>query len=168
VNNKTINILIQAIFLYFIQVLVFNHIEIGLYIKLYPYIAFVLLYPLSENRFGLFISSFLFGLLIDLSAGTGGINAMAMTLCAYLRLPILKFVLGNNDIDYNNFHLRQIPLDKGMSFIFLITLIFCLTLYSLSYFSFSYMSSILLKSVLSSLATFFILILGIFTFTKPR
>lgn len=167
-NNRTINILIQGIFLYFLQILVFNHIEIGPYIKLYPYIAFVLLYPLTENRFGLFISSFVFGLLIDISAGTGGINAMSMTLCAYLRLPILKFVLGNNDIDYNNFHLRQIPLDKGLSFIFLMTLIFCLMLYSMSYFSTEYIGSIILKSLLSTFATFFILILGIFTFTKPR
>lgn len=167
-NRSVFSLILQAVVLYFIQVLIFNELEIGSYIKFYPYFAFVLVYPLRKNRLNLLIISFIFGLLIDFSQGTGGINAMSLCTVAFLRLPILKFILGSSDIDYPNFNLRQIPLDKALIYIFILCIIFHLSLYSLSYFSSTFLRQILLHGLLSSLATFVLTILGVFTLTKPR
>ena len=167
-NNQTLRIIVQFIFIYLIQVAIFNQIEIGSYLKFYPYIAFVLIYPLRKNRLGLLISSFCLGLLIDFSTGSGGINAMTLLFTAYIRLPLLKFVMNNNDLDYPSFNLRQIPIDKALLFMAIICLVHCLVLYSLSYFSFVYLIPIILKGLISGSVSFLLILVGIYTFTKPR
>ena len=48
------------------QVTIFNKIDFLGYINPFPYILFIILYPVNGNKSGLLIASFLLGLILDL------------------------------------------------------------------------------------------------------
>ena len=76
------------------QVLIFNNINLFGYTNPLIYIAFVFYYPLHKERSLFLFLSFLLGLSIDFFSNTGGINAAATLFIAYIRLPLLSFILS--------------------------------------------------------------------------
>ena len=84
-NNALILNIVRFIFLLAVQIVIFNNIDLFGYINPYPYILFILLYPVNSNRAGLLITSFLLGLTIDLFTNSGGIHAASCLILAYVR-----------------------------------------------------------------------------------
>ena len=54
--------LIRFIFLLALQVALFNHINLFGYVNAYPYMLFILLYPISGNKNLLLLLSFILGI----------------------------------------------------------------------------------------------------------
>ena len=167
-NNIALNNTIRFIALLFLQVLVFNHMNIFGHINPLVYISWVFLFPFRKKRSLFLILSFLLGISIDFFSDSGGINAFAITFIAYLRLPILLAILRKSDFDYVQFNLRSISINKAFLFIATLTIIHHFIVFSLEYFSFNAILSIISNIILTSVFTILISVLGIILFTKKK
>ena len=167
-NNLALNNTIRFIGLLFLQIFVLNHVNIFGHINPMVYIAWVFLYPVRKTR-GLFlILSFLLGISIDFFSDSGGVNAFAITFIAYFRLPILMAVLRKSDLDYAQFNLKSLSINKIILFISILTVIHHFIIFSLEYFSFSEFLNIISSTILTSFFTVLISFLGITLFTKKK
>jgi rod shape-determining protein MreD len=90
-NSTVIINILRFILLLALQVIIFNRIDLFGFINPYPYILFILLYPVNGNKAGLLLSSFLMGLLLDMFLNSGGSHAVACVSLAYLRPTFFKF-----------------------------------------------------------------------------
>ena len=95
IQSNIKNIIIMAVFI-LLQVAIFNNINFWGYANPYIYILFILLLPVSMNRYLLLIYAFIIGITIDLFESTGGVNAFATVLIAYLRNPFIYLLSSNN------------------------------------------------------------------------
>ena len=77
-----------------LQILIFNNINLFGYLNPYPYVLFILLYPVNSNKSLLLLSSFTLGILIDMFANSGGVHATAAVILAYIRPSLFKFAFG--------------------------------------------------------------------------
>ncbi len=167
-NNLVLNNIIRFLILVLLQVLVLNHIHFFGYLNPMVYIVWVLLFPIRKSQTLFLILSFLLGLSIDFFSDSGGINAAATLFIAFIRLPILKIVLKKTDFDYLLFNIRSISFSKALLFISILTLIHHFIVFSLEYFSLNYFPSIIYNTILTSIFTIIISILGIILFTKKK
>jgi len=167
-NNIALNNTIRFIVLLFLQVLVFNHMNLFGNINPMVYIVWVFLFPFRKKRSLFLILSFLLGISIDFFSDSGGINAFAITFIAYLRLPILIAILRKSDRDYAQFNIRNISTNKAFLFIVTLTFIHHFIVFSLEYFSFNAILSIISNTILTSVFTIIISTLGIVLFTKKK
>jgi rod shape-determining protein MreD len=167
-NNFTIRYTILFIALVLLQVLILNNINLFGYLNPFIYIVFVFFYPLRKEKTSFLFLSFLLGLSIDFFSNSGGINAAATLFIAYFRLPILIYVLRKSDFDYQLFNVRSMSLGKSITYIFILTFIHSLIIYSLEYFSLNDFFEIIKKSILSTVFTVTLLYIIIILFTKKR
>ncbi|RXP52962.1 rod shape-determining protein MreD [Lutibacter sp. HS1-25] len=167
-NNLTLINIFRFIGLVLLQVVVFNHINLFGFINPLIYIAWIFLYPFRKNISLFLIVSFALGLCVDFFSDSGGINAAATLLIAYIRYPILKIVLKRSDIDFLLFNIRTVPFGKAIAFISVLTIIHHFTIFSFAYFSFNNFLSIVSNTLLTSFFTVLIIILGILLLTKKK
>ncbi len=167
-NNLVLNNAIRFISLLFLQVFILNHVNIFGHINPMVYIAWVFLYPVRKTRSLFLILSFLLGISIDFFLDSGGVNAFAITFIAYFRLPILMAVLRKSDLDYGQFNLKTLSVNKIILFISILTVIHHFIVFSLEYFSFSELLNIISNTVLTSIFTIMISFLGITLFAKKK
>lgn len=73
------------------QALIFNQIEFGFGIQLLIYPLFILLLPISINKYLLMIVAFCLGFAIDSISNTFGLHASSALFLAYIRPFIFKF-----------------------------------------------------------------------------
>ncbi|HJY12913.1 MAG TPA: hypothetical protein VJ304_09010, partial [Flavobacterium sp.] len=76
-NSALLVNIFRFITLLAIQIVIFNNMNFLGYISPFPYILYIILYPVNSNRSGLIISSFLLGLMMDMFCNSGGIHATA-------------------------------------------------------------------------------------------
>ncbi|NEW79256.1 MAG: rod shape-determining protein MreD [Gelidibacter sp.] len=167
-NNIALNNAIRFIGLLFLQVFILNHVNIFGHINPMVYIAWVFLFPVRKTRSLFLILSFLLGISIDFFSDSGGVNAFAITFIAYFRLPILMAVLRKSDLDYGQFNLKTLSVNKIILFISILTFIHHFIVFSLEYFSFNELLNIISSTVLTSIFTILISFLGITLFTKKK
>jgi rod shape-determining protein MreD len=167
-NNFIIQNTILFISLVLLQVLILNNINLFGYLNPYIYIVFVFFYPLRKEKGSFLLLSFFLGLSIDFFLNSGGINAAATLFIAYFRLPILTYVLRKSDFDYQLFNVRSISFGKSITYIFFLTFIHSLIIYSLEYFSLNAFFEIIKKTILSTVFTVTLIYIIIILFTKKR
>jgi len=63
-------------------------------ITAFPYILFIILYPVNTNRYGFLFASFLLGLTMDMFLDSGGIHTASCLIIAFIREPIFKVSFG--------------------------------------------------------------------------
>lgn len=164
-NSTLIINIFRFVSLLLLQVVLFDNIDLFGFVTPYPYILFILLYPLNSNRSGLIIASFFLGLILDGFNNSGGVQAAACVSLAYFREPFLKFSFG---ISYE-YHMMKIT-DKIsaelLTYLGISILFHHLIFYSLEIFNIQFALEILLRTVLSSALTLIFIIILIFL-TKP-
>jgi len=164
-NSTLIINIFRFVSLLLLQVVLFDNIDLFGFVTPYPYILFILLYPLNSNRSGLILASFFLGLILDAFNNSGGVHAAACVSLAYFRESFLKFSFG---ISYE-YHMMKIT-DKIstelLTYLSISILFHHLILYSLEIFNFQFTLEILLRTILSSVLTLIFIIILIFL-TKP-
>ncbi|MGA1226400.1 MAG: rod shape-determining protein MreD [Tamlana sp.] len=143
---------IRFIALVFAQVLIFNHINFMGYINPYPYILFIALFPVKNNRIVLILLSFLIGISIDLFLDTGGIHAGASVFIAYVRPLILKFSFGTI-YEYQSIKFNTVDFGAKLTYFTFLAIMHHLVLFSLEIFSVSKIILVLQKTLFSSIFT---------------
>jgi hypothetical protein len=135
------------------------------YINPYPYILFILLYPVNSNRAGLLVASFLLGLTLDLFSNSGGVHAMACLVLAYFRPAFFRFSFGLS-YEYQTIKINERLSPERFSFILIAILTHHIVLFLMEFFKFIFIVDILLKTIITSIFTFIITIIIIYLF-KP-
>lgn len=147
----------RFILLLALQVIIFSRLNLFGFLNPYPYILFILLYPVNGNKAGLLLSSFLLGLMVDMFTDSGGVHATACVTLAYLRPTFFKFSFGLS-YEYQTVKINERLSPERFSFILISIVTHHLILYLLEVFKFS---GILLVLTRTLFTTIFTLILSI-------
>jgi len=166
-NRENINTALLFVGLILLQIIVLNNINFLGYINPFYYIIFIFLYPLKKIDSSLILLSFFLGLSIDIFSNSGGTNAAATLLIAFIRIPILKIILDKRELEYSSLSIQKLPFFKSLLLITVLTFIHHLIVFSLEYFKWSNFKIITIKTALTSIFTI-ILILISFTFISRK
>jgi len=142
----------RFILLLLAQVLIFNRMDLFGFVNPFPYILFIILYPVNGNKTGLLVASFLLGLIMDMFWNSGGVHAAACIVLAYFRPSIFKFSFGLS-YEYQTVKLNDSLTPERFSFILIAVVIHHFTLFILEIFKLSSILDILVRTVLSTLFT---------------
>ena len=156
----------RFISLFLLQIIIFNNINLFGFVSPFPYVLFIILFPVNGNKSALLISSFLLGLLLDIFSNSGGIHTTASILLAYFRPSIFKFAFGVS-YEYQTIKLNDTLTPERFSFLFVAILLHHLVLFILEAFQFSLIFDILLRSITSTALTIIISIIIIYLI-KPN
>ncbi|WP_242092829.1 rod shape-determining protein MreD [Aestuariivivens sediminicola] len=166
--NNVISIhAVRFVILILTQVLIFNQINFLGYINPYPYILFILLYPVKNNRMLFIFLSFLLGLTIDLFMDSGGIHAAGSVLVAYTRPLFLKSSFGTV-YEYQSIKFNTVEFGSKLNYIAILTAVHHLVLFSLEIFSVSKIILILQKALFSSIFTILLCVLLTIIFSRNK
>ena len=149
-----------------VQIIVFNNMNFLGYISPYPYILFIILYPVNGNKFGLLLAGFFLGIIMDMFSNSGGIHTAACLVLAYYRPYLFKFSFGLS-YEYQTVRLNDALTPERFSFILLSGLIHHFVLFLLEAFSIGFILDTLIRTVLSTVFTIILCIIIIYL-TKPN
>jgi rod shape-determining protein MreD len=165
-NSTLLVNIFRFVLLLALQILVFNNMNFGGYVSAFPYILFIILYPVNGNKANLLIASFFLGLIMDLFSNSGGVHATACVLLAYLRPYFFKFSFGLS-YEYQTVKLNDVLTPERFSFILLAVSTHHITLFLLESFQITFFLDVLLRTVLSTLFTILTCIILIYLI-KPN
>lgn len=164
-NSKIVTNTARFVLLVLLQALVLNNINFAGYINPYLYVLFILLYPFTGNQSLFLFLSFLLGLSLDVFEDSGGINAAACLVAAFIRPNLLRFSFGIS-YDHQNIRLSATPFGSKLSYVFLMVLIHHFVLFSLEMFSLNHIILILKKTFFSSIFTVSLILLSLALFSR--
>ncbi len=165
-NSALLYNIARFILLLAVQILIFNNMNFLGYINPYPYILFIILYPVNGNKTGLLVASFLLGIIMDMFCNSGGVHAASCLILAYYRPYIFKFAFGLS-YEYQTIRLNDVLTPERFSFILIAVVIHHFTLFLLEFFRLNFLWEILLKTILSTIFTILICIIIIYII-KPN
>lgn len=151
-NSALLINIARFILLLLAQVLIFNRMDLFGFVNPFPYILFIILYPVNGNKTGLLLASFFLGLIMDMFWNSGGVHAAACLVLAYFRPAIFKFSFGLS-YEYQTVKLNDSLTPERFSFILIAVIIHHFTLFILEIFKLSSILDILVRTVLSTLFT---------------
>lgn len=165
--NKIVVVnIIRFILLLVAQILLFNNINFMGFVSPFPYILFIILYPVNGNKSLLLVCSFLLGLLIDTFVDSGGIHAAACVLLAYFRPVFFRFSFGLS-YEYQVIKLNDTLTLERFSFLLTFILFHNLLLFVLEAFQISFIWDVLIRTLFSSIFSIIICII-IIQIIKPN
>ncbi len=167
-NRDNINIALLFIGLILLQIIVLNNINFLGYINPFFYIIFIFLYPLKKIDSSFIMLSFFLGLFIDIFSNSGGTNAAATLLIAYIRIPVLKIILDKRELEYSSLNISKLPFYKSLILIAVLTFIHHFVVFSLEYFKWSNMNIILTKTSLTSIFTIVLILISLTFVSRKR
>ncbi|GEP51631.1 rod shape-determining protein MreD [Flavobacterium noncentrifugens] len=164
-NSAVLVNIARFILLLAAQILIFNNINFLGYINPYPYMLFIILYPVNGNKYGLLLASFFLGIIMDMFCNSGGVHAAACVVLAFCRPYIFKFSFGLS-YEYQTVRLNDVLTPERFSFILIAVVIHHFVLFLLEIFKLNFLPEILLKTLLSTIFTI-ILCITIIYIIKP-
>lgn len=166
-NSAVIMNFVRFFLLLTAQIVIFNNIDLFGYINPFPYILFIILYPVNGNKPMLIISSFLLGITMDLFSNSGGVHAASCLILAYSRPYIFKFAFGLS-YEYQTVRINDVITPERFSFLLLAVIVHHFTLFILEVFQLSSLWDILLRTILGTLFTLLMCIVLIYIFKPSR
>lgn len=166
-NSAVIINIIRFVLLLAAQVVIFNNINFSGYINPYPYILFIILYPVNGNKFGLLAASFFLGIIMDMFCNSGGVHAASCLVLAYFRPYIFKFSFGLS-YEYQTVRLNDVLTPERFSFILIAVAMHHLTLFFLEIFRLSFLWDVVVRTIFSTIFSILICIILIYIFKPNR
>ena len=161
--------LVRFFVLIFIQAFLLKNI--GYYNLAVPflYILFILLLPFGIPNFLLFVLAFCTGLTVDLFYDTAGINAAACSVLALVRVLFISITVERQGFENESEPRLGIMGFRWFFFYSMfLTLFHHTTLFLLETFSFATLNYTLLRIVLSSTLTIFLILVAEFIFYRKK
>lgn len=158
---------IRFVIVVLVQVLICNHINFLGYIDPLVYIYFILLFPFNANRSFFLVVAFILGLTIDMFSDTGGANAAACLIIAYIRPFILRFAFGIS-YEHQSIKLENTAFGQRMVYIVILTFIHHFFFFLLEIFNISNILIILRNTLFFSIFTILIITLSITLFSRKN
>ncbi|PHK32051.1 rod shape-determining protein MreD [Nostoc linckia z16] len=164
-NSTVLVNIARFIVLLTLQVVIFNRIDLFGFVDPYPYVLFILLFPVNGNRAVLLLSSFFMGLMVDMFLNSGGSHAVASVCLAYFRPSFFRFSFGLS-YEYQTVRINDRLSPERFSFILVSVVTHHFILFLLEIFRFSFILDVLIRTVLTTLFTL-ILSISIIYLIKP-
>ncbi|MBP6074233.1 MAG: rod shape-determining protein MreD [Flavobacterium sp.] len=165
-NNSLLNSIRFIVFLS-LQVLIFNNINLFGYINPYPYILFIILYPVNSNKSVLLLGSFFLGLFLDMFCNSGGIHTTASITLAYLRPTLFKFSFGLS-YEYQTVKIADKMSPERITLLLLAIVLHHFIVFYLEYFRLGLIFTILTRTLASTLFTFAICLFIVYLIKPNR
>jgi hypothetical protein len=157
------------ILLVFLQLFLFNNIQLSGYINPYFYILFILLLPYETPGWLLLFLGFLTGLIIDTLMNTYGTHSSATLLMAFFRPYFLNFLTERDDIEKKGSpSMSQNGFNWFLRYTATLTVAHHLMLFLIESFTFINIGATLWRTVLSSLVTLSFIITSQFLFIRRK
>lgn len=99
--NRSLKYALHFLLILATQLLLFEHLDLGLYLYPMPYLIFLLLFPCTYPTAGLMLWAFAFGFFLDVLGGPTllGLHTSACVTLAALRNGLIKTVTVKGDLD---------------------------------------------------------------------
>ena len=167
-NKIVFNNTFRFIGLLFLQILIFNNINLFGYLNPYPYIAFIFLFPYRKERSSLLILSFLMGLILDFFTDSGGVHAASALFIAFFRMHFVQLILRKSEQEYYSFQLNTISFKKVIAYFFALTFIHHFVMFNLEFFDFTSILEIIKRTLLSAIFTVLVVTFGYYTLVSQK
>lgn len=122
--------IVRWVLLIFLQISIFNNIELFGLLNPFVYIFSVLMLPLGTPRSLLMLIGFFTGWTVDIFSNTGGLHAAATTLLAFVRPWWVGVTVPRTNYDeLQNIRIKDIEFGQFVTYAALLTAIHHLSLY---------------------------------------
>ncbi|MGG7034138.1 MAG: rod shape-determining protein MreD [Flavobacterium sp.] len=166
--NSTILLnIVRFVLLLSAQILIFNNINFLGYLNPFPYILFIILYPVNGSRTNLLLASFFLGLTMDMFCNSGGVHAAASLILAQLRPSFFKFSFGVS-YEYQTIKINGRLTTQRFSFILISVITHHLVLFILEIFKLQLALELLTRTLLTTVFTLIISIIIIYLFKSGK
>lgn len=143
------------------QVLVLNRIHFSGFINPYLYVLFILYLPAGINRGTLMLLGFITGFIVDLFSNTPGMHAGATVLISFIRPFLLKDYLSKDSSNPESSPtIRENGIGWYIKYAGFLVLSHHTFLFMVEQFNLSFIWPVLVRIVLSSLATMILILLA--------
>ena len=160
---------IRFVVLFFLQVLVINHLQISSLVTPFIYVLAILLLPFNTPRWLLLVVAFVYGFFLDMFGGTPGLNVAAALTMAFIRPLLLEMITFGREFDETDSpSLRTLGLDWFLAYASVMIVVHHATFFFLETFRFTELSTTFLRIFYSSVATVFLVVLWQFLFGFRR
>lgn len=167
-SKTTLQFLLLGFILVLAQVIVFNHI--CLFNMAVPMVFFYLIIrlPITLSVNWLLTIGFFLGLTVDIFSDTYGMNALACTVEAMLRRPILRlYVPREEDLTRPEPSMYSLGTSAYLKYLLTMTLLYCTLIFLIEAFTFFNPIQLVLRIVSSAILSM-VLMLGIDSLMTPR
>ncbi len=167
-SKTTLQFLLLGFILVLAQVVVFNHI--CLFNVAVPMVFFYLIIrlPITLSINWALTIGFFFGLIVDIFSDTYGMNALACTIEAMLRRPILRlYVPREEDLTRPEPSMYSLGTSAYLKYLLTMTLLYCTLIFLIEAFTFFNPIQLGLRIVTSTMLSM-VLMLGIDSLMTPR
>ncbi len=167
-NRDNLNTVLLIIGLILLQIIVLNNINFLGYINPLLYILLIFYYPIKKMDGQLLFLGFFLGLIIDIFSNSGGVNASATLFIAFIRIPVLKSVLGKREIDYSITSINKLPYFKIFIYVIILTFVHHFIVFALEYFKWINFGIILIKTFLTSIFTIILIMISFTLLSRKK
>jgi hypothetical protein len=166
--KTTLQLIVLALTLVLAQAVVFNNVCLFNVAMPFVFIYVLLRLPVTLAVNWLLTISFFMGLVIDIFADTYGMNALACTLLAMGRRPILRlYVPREDDMSVTEPSIHSLGMAVYAKYMFTMTLYYCTCIFVIEAFTFFNPLQLLLRIIASTLLSGLIM-LGIDSLISKR
>lgn len=167
-SKTALQFIILGLILVLAQVIVFNHICLFNVAVPMVFIYLIIRLPITMSLNWVLTIGFFLGLLVDVFSDTYGMNALACTVLAMLKRPVLRLYVPREE-DLTRPEPSMLSLGTGvyMKYLLSMTLIYCTLIFLIEAFTFFNPLQLVLRIVFSTILSLFIM-LGIDSIMTPR
>ena len=167
-SKTALQFIILGLILVLAQVIVFNHICLFNVAVPMVFIYLIIRLPITLSLNWVLTIGFFLGLLVDVFSDTYGMNALACTVLAMLKRPVLRLYVPREE-DLTRPEPSMLSLGTGvyMKYLLSMTLIYCTLIFLIEAFTFFNPLQLVLRIVFSTILSLFIM-LGIDSIMTPR
>lgn len=167
-SKSTLQFVLLAVILVMAQVIVFNHMCLFNVAAPIVFIYVILRLPNTLSLNAILTIGFFLGLIVDIFSDTYGLNAMACTVLAMLRKPVLHlYVTREEDLPRPEPSMYSLGTVTYLKYLLTMTLIYCFMVFGLEALSLFNPVLTLLRVVCSTVLSMTLMI-GIDSLMTPR
>ena len=157
-NQYYPKVFLLSLFLIFLQVLIFDRINLFGFMNPSIYIIVLIIHRYDLDQFNYIVVGFLLGFMMDILSQSAGSHSLSCVTISFLRRLINKFSLGPNYEDFSSPFSDGILISNKVLYCFLITIIHQIILNAYSYFNWTHTFVILKLTIANSIFTFIVIV----------
>ncbi len=159
--NQIGRYILSLVFIMLIQIMILNNLNIGSYINPFLYVLFIIILPVETPNWLLLIIGFFIGLIMDTFLNTPGMHASAMLFMSFIRPHYLQLVSPREGYEPGSEPTASsFGVGWFMKYSLLLVLSHHIFLFFVEAFTFTTFFSTLLKAILSSFSTLFVILIA--------
>ena len=157
-NQYYPKVFLLSLFLIFLQVLIFDRINLFGFMNPSIYIIVLIIHRYDLDQFNYIVVGFLLGFTMDILSQSAGSHSLSCSTISFLRPLINKFSLCPNYEDFSSPFSDGILISNKVLYCFLITVVHQIILNAYSYFNWTHTFVILKLTVANSIFTFILIV----------